>query len=76
MSNSRAVATKRQYPKGMNFDEAEIQCPHCGEMMSVPIDPSQGEEQEFIEDCAVCCRPISIRISLADEEPIVEAVAS
>lgn len=35
--------------------------------MAVPLDPSQGESQNFIEDCAVCCRPIQIRIQLDAE---------
>lgn len=61
----------------MNLDEAEIQCPHCGEPMSVPIDPSNGFDQEFIEDCAVCCKPISIKMKWDDgDEPVVEVERS
>jgi hypothetical protein len=60
----------------MNFDELEIQCPHCGETICAPVDPSQGMEQEFIEDCAVCCRAIVFRIRLAaDEDSQVEISA-
>jgi hypothetical protein len=59
----------------VHFDESEIQCPHCGEWMSVPLDPSQGEHYEFLEDCAVCCRPISIRVDLSQDSPSVEAMA-
>ena len=58
----------------MHFDEVEIQCPHCGEPLSIPIDPSEGEAQEMFEDCAVCCRPIHLRISLTDPaSPVVSA---
>ena len=60
----------------MQFDEIEYQCPHCGEMLSAPLDPSQGTSQEFIEDCAVCCRPIQIRITWDAETGETEIVAS
>jgi hypothetical protein len=23
----------------------------------VPVDPSQGTHQQYVEDCPVCCRP-------------------
>lgn len=58
----------------MQFDEVEIQCPHCGEPLSAPVDPSQGVDQEFIEDCAVCCKAILIRMNLSDDEPVVEVL--
>jgi PHP family Zn ribbon phosphoesterase len=41
-----------------------IQCPYCGEMIELVVDCSV-EEQEYIEDCEVCCRPITITVSLA-----------
>jgi len=41
--------------------EIEVVCPHCGESFSLQIDTSQGN-QSVIEDCAVCCQPITIRI--------------
>lgn len=41
-----------------------IQCPYCGEMIELVIDGSV-EEQEYIEDCEVCCRPITIIVTLA-----------
>ena len=44
-----------------------IQCPYCGEMIELVVDGSV-EEQEYIEDCEVCCRPIAISVSLADED--------
>ena len=40
---------------------AEITCPHCGENFSIQIDTSEPE-QELIEDCAVCCRPIAVAV--------------
>ncbi len=45
----------------------EIQCPYCGEMISVIVDCSI-EYQDYIEDCSVCCRPISLAVSVDDEQ--------
>ena len=39
------------------LQETEITCPYCGEYLSVLLDPSEAD-QEYIEDCQVCCRPI------------------
>lgn len=51
--------------------EQEICCPYCGECISVLIDCSI-EQQDYIEDCQVCCRPINISVSCAgDTEPNV-----
>jgi phage terminase large subunit GpA-like protein len=41
--------------------EMDVVCPHCGESFPLQIDTSQGN-QSVIEDCAVCCQPITIRI--------------
>ena len=45
-------------------DEAFYNCPFCGEEIGVPIDPSGGESQEYVEDCPVCCSPVILRIDL------------
>ncbi len=47
--------------------ETTIDCPYCGETISIGIDTSQPQ-QETIEDCSVCCRPISLRISCSPGE--------
>ena len=43
-----------------------VQCPHCWESIEVLVDPSVGE-QEYVEDCQVCCRPILIRTQVDSE---------
>lgn len=43
--------------------EAEVCCPYCGETSSIAVDPGGGEEQEYIEDCPVCCRPWRVRLA-------------
>jgi len=42
--------------------EQSISCPSCGETISVLIDDSLPEQQ-YIEDCQVCCRPIVFDIT-------------
>lgn len=39
---------------------ASYECPYCGETNEVLIDPTGGEKQDFVEDCAVCCQPAEI----------------
>lgn len=39
-------------------------CAFCGEENEVFIDSSGGNHQEFTEDCAVCCRPNLISITI------------
>ncbi len=43
---------------------ANYQCAVCGEEIETVVDESQGLEQEYIEDCAVCCRPNVLRVSI------------
>ena len=51
---------------------AFVQCPYCGEVLELLIDDSI-EEQAYIEDCQVCCRPISVFVNFeAGGEPQVE----
>jgi hypothetical protein len=41
----------------MELSEVQVSCPYCGERNWVLIDRSI-EQQQYIEDCQVCCRPI------------------
>ena len=47
----------------MDIDERESYCPYCGESISLLIDNSI-ENQEYVEDCQVCCSPILISIEI------------
>jgi hypothetical protein len=51
---------------------ARISCPYCGEAIEVVIDMSV-ESQEYVEDCSVCCRPITLIASITDGEAEVIA---
>ena len=48
-------------------DEATYVCGACGEEIVVPIDVSQGERQEYVEDCPVCCRANIIRVEVDEQ---------
>ena len=43
-----------------------IQCPYCGESIEVFVDDSV-EHQQYIEDCEVCCRPINLAVTVAED---------
>jgi|TARA_B110000438_G_C15753856_1_gene624238 hypothetical protein len=47
----------------MDIDEKESYCPYCGESISLLIDNSI-ENQEYVEDCQVCCSPILISVEI------------
>jgi hypothetical protein len=36
-----------------------IRCPYCAEMLQIQVDLSAGD-QNYIEDCQVCCQPIQL----------------
>lgn len=46
--------------------EAEVECPHCGETVVITLDPAGGTQQEYVEDCEVCCGPWRVRIRYGD----------
>jgi hypothetical protein len=51
--------------------EEIITCPYCNESITILIDP-EDIDQEYIEDCQVCCKPINFAVSLgADDEATV-----
>ena len=52
---------------------SNIDCPYCGESIEILIDTSI-RSQQYIEDCQVCCRPITLRVEIdAEGEPQVHA---
>jgi transcription elongation factor Elf1 len=50
-------------------------CPYCWQEISMILDLSVGE-QNYIEDCEVCCRPVQIFYAAEDFELIDFAAAS
>jgi hypothetical protein len=67
----------RRRNRDRHADEGSYVCPTCGEQIVVPLDPSGGAEQRYVEDCPVCCNPNVIHVEFFDagEEPRVWAEA-
>jgi hypothetical protein len=55
----------------MLLDLQDVECPYCGETISLALD-SSGGSQRYIEDCHVCCRPITVVLDL-DEDGVAYA---
>ena len=51
-----------------------ISCPYCGERFEISIDLSV-EEQSYIEDCYVCCRPISFIVEVNELGEVLSILA-
>ena len=47
-------------------DSTTIDCPYCGETFELVIDTGEND-QDYIEDCYVCCRPIHLSVWLEGE---------
>lgn len=47
--------------------ERPVTCPFCGERIVLLLDPSAGD-QNYVEDCQVCCRPITVSFDVHDGE--------
>ena len=44
-----------------------ITCPHCGKDFEVSFDPDEGGS-EFIIDCEICCRPMTVAVRVRSGE--------
>jgi len=53
--------------------EEAINCPFCGEGISVLLDLSAGS-QSYIEDCQVCCRPMQISFAIGEQDDVTVEV--
>ncbi len=47
--------------------DASYDCAFCGETIVVSVDVTAGQEQEYVEDCPVCCRPHLIRVNFDED---------
>ncbi len=45
------------------IDTVHINCPYCGEQIELLIDCSMNV-QEYIEDCEICCKPITLEVNI------------
>jgi hypothetical protein len=46
---------------------ANVVCPHCGEPATIALDPGSGAEQEYVEDCPVCCQPWQVSVQYGSD---------
>jgi len=46
--------------------EGSYTCDACGEEIVIPVDLSLGSNQEYVEDCPVCCRANVIHVEIDD----------
>ena len=58
---------KRKKHRRHSADEGSFVCPTCGEHIVIPLDASGGNEQEYVEDCPVCCNPNVIHLEFFGE---------
>lgn len=56
--------------------EASYVCPSCGEEIVIPVDPSEGARQDFVEDCPVCCSSNRILLEIGGASVISCAAES
>lgn len=52
-----------------------IPCPYCGERIEIVLDASAGD-QHYIEDCQVCCRPISVAVWIGADQDVHVSVTA
>lgn len=45
-------------------EDASYCCPSCGEEIVVPVDLTAGSDQEYVEDCPVCCCPVILNVRI------------
>lgn len=63
----------RSAPTRSAYQEATYICDSCGEEIVVPIDISAGTHQDYVEDCPVCCHPMTLHVDIdPDGEAHVE----
>ena len=48
-----------------SIEPVTVQCPYCGEWIDITVDCSLSD-QDYIEDCQVCCRPINVGVKIDD----------
>lgn len=56
------------------MEEYDIACPYCGEKIGILIDASIPQQQ-YVEDCQVCCAPIVFSVVI-DAEGTIEQVSA
>ena len=50
-----------------------VRCPYCREWVDLYVDPDTTGV--LVEDCAVCCRPIEVRLRVDDDGNLLDVDA-
>jgi hypothetical protein len=58
---------KRKHRRHVSSEAAYL-CDSCGEEVVIPVDVSQGQSQEYVEDCPVCCHPNVIHVEIDERQ--------
>lgn len=53
---------EHRLPEEAAATDAVVYCPYCNESVEISLDPGSGASQEYVEDCAVCCQPWTVRV--------------
>jgi hypothetical protein len=54
-----------EFPLGDGTAEMDalVTCPYCREPVEITLDPGSGDDQEYVEDCEVCCQPWRVSVT-------------
>ncbi|MDW3095783.1 MAG: CPXCG motif-containing cysteine-rich protein [Gammaproteobacteria bacterium] len=50
----------------MFLESTTTSCPYCGELIEFLLEPLDSDQQ-YYEDCTVCCQPILIKLTMDPE---------
>ncbi|MDD3765044.1 MAG: CPXCG motif-containing cysteine-rich protein [Nevskiales bacterium] len=56
------------------LEEAEVTCPSCWETIVLELDLSAGSAV-YAEDCPVCCRPMTVTLTVDGDDYSVDVAA-
>jgi hypothetical protein len=54
----------------------DVTCPYCGEPGSVDLESEEEDGAEFVQDCAVCCRPWQVRVRVGRDGAVDVSVGA
>ena len=55
----------------VSVTNVSVLCPYCGQPIELLVDATVPNQQ-YVEDCEVCCRPMVVEIDATADEPVVE----
>jgi hypothetical protein len=47
-------------------DSFSVSCPYCGEQVELYLESDVSGQ--FVQDCEVCCNPMTVRVSHDDDD--------